>query len=119
MEDRKNTASRKAEMGKRIAGLLEERGKTQVWLAEKMGISAFRLNRWVNGHNRPHDAVLQKLADVLDTTVESLTIGSQPAKSVALLSNASTIHPIGRPADTEALHSLRPQFRRLDRLGGG
>lgn len=58
--------------GKRIAALRKERGYTGEALAERLNISPQAISKWENGKCLPETAILPKLAEALDCSIDSL-----------------------------------------------
>jgi putative transcriptional regulator len=56
----------------RIKELLEERGKTQIWLAEKLGVGTVTISRYVNNHRQPSMETLAEIAKALGVKVKDL-----------------------------------------------
>lgn len=59
-------------VGTRIAMLRRGKGITQSELGERLGISYQAVSKWERGENLPDTAILVDLADVLETSVDSL-----------------------------------------------
>ncbi len=72
-------------LGKRIAALRKEKGLTQEALASRMNVSAQAVSKWENDQNCPDVAALPKLAKLLDTTVDALLSGEEPAPVVQIV----------------------------------
>lgn len=58
--------------GERIKAARKSVGMTQAALAEKLGISYVGVSQWENDIRNPKLSTLKRIADALDTTVESL-----------------------------------------------
>ena len=56
----------------RIAEVLEEKGKTQAWLAGEMEIEYRTMNRYVNNHRQPSVEKLFEMAKILKVGVREL-----------------------------------------------
>jgi putative transcriptional regulator len=56
----------------RIKIVLIEKDKTNLWLANKMGLSTAAVSKWCTNDNQPGIETLFKLAKVLDVTVPDL-----------------------------------------------
>ena len=63
------------EFGKRIVQLRKEKGFTQKELADKLNVSDKAVSRWETGKNYPDIETLQRLATVLDVSVNDLLSG--------------------------------------------
>lgn len=59
-------------IGKKIADLLYEQHKTQVWLAQKCGVTKGHINQIISGKVCPSLTLLIKMADVLNTNIEQI-----------------------------------------------
>lgn len=69
------------ETGRRIVGLRKAHGWTQKELAERLCVTDKSVSKWERGLNYPDMAMLEPLAETLDTTVvELLGIGNAPEK---------------------------------------
>jgi len=58
----------------RIKAVLKEQGRTQTWLAEKIGKSYVVVTKYCNNHTQPSIQVLAEIAKVLDVDVRELLI---------------------------------------------
>ena len=56
----------------RISELRRERGLTQDAIAEQLGVTAQAVSKWERGESMPETAMLPKLAELFDVTIESL-----------------------------------------------
>ncbi len=59
-------------LGSRLTALHKEKGLTQEQLAEKLGVTNQSVSKWENDINAPDISILIMLADLYDTTVDSL-----------------------------------------------
>jgi len=57
----------------RITHILKEQGRTQVWLAGKMGITPIALNKMLK-RGRPNFDALERIAETLDCDVADLFV---------------------------------------------
>ena len=64
-----------------------ELGMTQQDLADRLFISAPAISKWENGKSLPDIAILEKLAEVLDTSVEAIMSSEQLVKEIIDLSD--------------------------------
>jgi putative transcriptional regulator len=62
----------------RIKEILKDQGRTQTWLAEKIGKSYVVVTNYCNNNSQPSIAVLRKIAKALDVDVRELLM---PTKS--------------------------------------
>lgn len=58
----------------RIKEVLKEQGRTQTWLAEKIGKSYVVVTNYCNNNAQPSVEVLRKIAEVLDVDVRELLV---------------------------------------------
>ena len=56
----------------RIKEVLEEKGKTGVWLSQTLGKDPATVSRWCNNHIQPPLATLDKVAKLLDINRQEL-----------------------------------------------
>ncbi len=77
--------------GGKISGLRKERGLTQKDLAELLHVTNKAVSKWERGKNFPDLALIQPLAEALDTTVSELLCVEQPItdETIAVLSAIS------------------------------
>ncbi|MDE5994657.1 MAG: helix-turn-helix domain-containing protein [Oscillospiraceae bacterium] len=68
-------------MGEKISSLRKEKGMTQSDLAEKMNVTDKAVSKWERDLSCPDVNSIQKLADVLGTTVEELLNAQNKPKS--------------------------------------
>lgn len=77
----------KQSIGNRIKELRNHRNLSQQELSDKIKLSKSQMNRYENRGVQPPADVLNKLADVLDTTVDFLINGNKDEKAKATLKN--------------------------------
>ena len=58
----------------RIKEILKEQGRTQTWLAGKIGKSYVVVTKYCNNHTQPSIQVLKKIAEVLDVDIRELLV---------------------------------------------
>ena len=58
----------------RIKEVLKDQGRTQTWLAEKIGKSYVVVTNYCNNNTQPSIEVLRKIAEVLDVDVRQLLV---------------------------------------------
>lgn len=63
--------------GERIGRLRQEKGMTQIALAEALGITSQAISKWERGQSFPDVSRLDELAELLDTTVTYLLTGDE------------------------------------------
>jgi len=56
----------------KIKQVLEEKGLTQIWLAEKLGKSYNMVNSYAKNRRQPSIEVLFKIAEILDVEAKDL-----------------------------------------------
>lgn len=61
-------------MMNRIKEVLKEQGRTQTWLAEKIGKSYVVVTNYCNNNNQPSIPVLRNIAKALDVDVRELLV---------------------------------------------
>jgi len=64
-------------VGNQIASLRREKGLTGEQFAEKLGVSPQAVSKWENGKNLPETALLPRIADTLNTSIDSILIPQQ------------------------------------------
>lgn len=64
------------QMGERIGRLRQEKGLTQVALAEKLGISSQAISKWERGQAFPDVSRLDELAELLGVDMAYLLTGN-------------------------------------------
>lgn len=72
-------------LGETIARLRVQRGMRQQDLADKLGVLQSHIARWENNINRPRPAMLDKLAEGLGVSVETLQASDHSALGGQLL----------------------------------
>ncbi|MCO5239992.1 MAG: helix-turn-helix domain-containing protein [Chitinophagaceae bacterium] len=58
----------------RIKIALLEKEKTNIWLAEKLGVSTTAVSKWCTNRNQPTVETLFKIAEVLEVDVSELLV---------------------------------------------
>lgn len=61
----------------RIKEVLEEKRRTQTWLAEQMGKSYNMVNSYVQNRQQPRLEVLTEIARILDVDVRELIVSTK------------------------------------------
>ena len=56
----------------RIKTVLAEKGKSNLWLAEKLGKNAATVSRWCTNDNQPSMEMLYQIAMLLDIDIREL-----------------------------------------------
>jgi putative transcriptional regulator len=64
----------KKEKMNRIKEILKEQGRTQTWLAEKIGKSYVVVTNYCNNNKQPSLGILREIAKVLDIDVRELLL---------------------------------------------
>jgi putative transcriptional regulator len=57
-----------------IKEVLEEQGKTQTWLAEKLDVDFLTINRYANNNRQPSIEKLYQIAKVLKVSARELIV---------------------------------------------
>jgi putative transcriptional regulator len=65
----------------RIKEVLKQQGRTQTWLADKIGKSYVVLTNYCNNHSQPSIPVLREIAEVLDVDVRELLEPTKTGKT--------------------------------------
>lgn len=61
----------------RIKEVLKEQGRTQTWLAEKIGKSYVVVTNYCNNKSQPSLPVLKKISEVLEVDVRDLLVSTK------------------------------------------
>lgn len=83
--------SQKNKLGQRITELRKTKNWSQSDLAAKVGVSYAQIGRYETKDAQPPAAVLKKIAEALDTTVDFLLNGNTEDKAKASLVDAEVI----------------------------
>lgn len=78
-------------IGERITALRKERSISQAELASRLGVSRQAVSKWEMGASAPDTAKLIRLAEILDTDVEYLAIGTSPEPKSVVLNVVETV----------------------------
>lgn len=81
----------------RLRLLREQRGLTQVRLAELLGMTPRSYNRWERGGNTPHLDMLIRIADVLQVSLDELVGRAEPVHEPVVRN--PQLHELIRQAD--------------------
>jgi putative transcriptional regulator len=66
----------------RIKAVLKDEGRSQGWLAKKMGLNYNTVNGWCNNRNQPYLSDLVKVAELLEVAPADLIVdGSKKEKA--------------------------------------
>jgi len=79
------------DLGKRIKELRKQNKLSQIELAKKINISKSQIIRYESKNVQPPANTLNKLAEVLNTTVDFLLNGNSDEKAIATLKNAELL----------------------------
>jgi putative transcriptional regulator len=60
----------------RIKAVLAEKSRTNIWLAEKLGMNRTTVSKWCTNEMQPTVDSLFKIADALDIDVKELLVSS-------------------------------------------
>ena len=60
----------------RIKIVLLEKEKTNIWLAEQLGVSSTAVSKWCTNRNQPTVETLFKIAEILDVKVCELLVSN-------------------------------------------
>lgn len=61
----------------RIKALLAEHGKTNIWLAEHLGMSKTTVSKWCTNDSQPTVETLFSIAKILDVDVRLLLVSTK------------------------------------------
>lgn len=64
----------------KIKIILEESGRKQTYIADKLGMSYQQINEWCNNKRQPSLENLYKIAELLDVEVQDLLIEKKDMK---------------------------------------
>src|ERR1700744_2202089 len=92
-------------LGSHIAMLRKKKGLTQTDLAAQLNAHQSIVNRWERGHVKPRRSTLERLAEVLDVSVEELRDGAGEENEA--------------PAARSEHRTERSEPRRASNNGGG
>ena len=56
----------------KLLEVLEEQGRKQTWLAEKLGVTPGTVNNWCKGRTVPNDEMKIRISILLEVGVEKL-----------------------------------------------
>lgn len=62
----------------RIKGVLADKGKTNMWLAEQLGKNKTTISKWCTNDQQPTLDTLFDIAIVLDVDVRELLVSNKP-----------------------------------------
>ncbi|MBR3953437.1 MAG: helix-turn-helix transcriptional regulator [Oscillospiraceae bacterium] len=60
------------DFGRKVKYIMKQRGITQSWLAQKIGITEATLSRYVNNSRKPQADIAADIAEVLDISLDYL-----------------------------------------------
>jgi transcriptional regulator with XRE-family HTH domain len=69
--------SKDSEPMNRIKKVLKEQGRTQTWLAEKIGKSYVVVTNYCNNNTQPSIQVLMEISQVLDVDIRELLVSTK------------------------------------------
>jgi putative transcriptional regulator len=61
----------------RIKAVLAEKGKTSLWLGEKLGMNKSTVSNWCTNEGQPSMETLFNIADALDIDVRELLVSNK------------------------------------------
>ena len=64
----------------RIKEVLEEQGRSQRWLADKLGKSYNMVNSYVQNKQQPRLEILMEIANLIDVDVKDLIVSNKEDK---------------------------------------
>lgn len=104
-------------LGERVQGLRKQKGLAQQKLAELVNVSKSMINRYENKGIQPPADVLNKIANVLDTSVDYLINGNKDEKAKAslkqteLLNTFKEIDAMPQSEQNQLLHYIHAYIR--------
>lgn len=63
----------------KIKLILKEQGRSQIWLADRLGLSTVTITNYCNNKNQPKMETLYEIAGLLDVDVKDLIVSSKKA----------------------------------------
>ena len=67
----------------RIKAVLEDQGRSQTWLAKRLGCTKTTVNFWCNNRNQPYLADIVRIAELLEVAPADLIVdGSKKGKGL-------------------------------------
>lgn len=72
-----NSIRKDIELMNRIKKVLKEQGRTQTWLAEKIGKSYVVVTNYCNNKTQPSIQVLTEISQILDIDVRELLVSTK------------------------------------------
>jgi len=75
----------------RVKAVLKEQGRSQSWLAEKLGYTFATINSWCNQRNQPYLADILRMAELLEVAPADLIVdGSKKEKGLNKLQTSNS-----------------------------
>ncbi len=71
-------------LGSTISDLRKKKGLTQVELADKLGVHQSHITRWESDRVRPRQKTMERMAEILDASIEELLVGGREALASSL-----------------------------------
>jgi transcriptional regulator with XRE-family HTH domain len=88
-------------IGKFIASCRKEKGMTQAYLAEKLGISDRAVSKWETGKSLPDTGIMLELCELLNINVNELLSGEK------IMTETTTMYlVVGIPVFQTGCHPL-------------
>ena len=72
-----------------MKAVLQNKGKSQTWLAEQLGFTFTTVNGWCNNRSQPHLEELIKIAEILDVAPADLITNGTKRKGQIKVSDHS------------------------------
>ena len=66
----------------RIKEVLEEKGRTQIWLANELGKSYNMVNSYAKNRRQPSIEILFKIAEILNIDARELIVSTKKCKKI-------------------------------------
>jgi transcriptional regulator with XRE-family HTH domain len=64
----------------RIKSVLADKGRTNIWLAERLGIAKTTVSKWCTNDQQPTLDTLFQIAELLETDVRDLLVSNIPKR---------------------------------------
>lgn len=84
-----------ADFSKRLQDIIEAKGVTQAWLAEKANTTEATISRYISGVHKPNLDIVARIAQALNVSIDyimdlslSPTPYREPDKDIVILANA-------------------------------
>ncbi|WP_438449797.1 helix-turn-helix domain-containing protein [Lactobacillus kitasatonis] len=104
-------------LSKNLHRIVRERGITQSYIAKQLDVAATTVNAWFRGANYPRYDMLEKLAKLLNTSVEELTADESNYNSTIQNDSNFVKTPIASSASGVDKPSVLPKMNNEENNG--